>query len=180
MQSNPPQLQRVVAVLVVGTAIAFALHIKCNQRQGTNFDPSPKGAELVSKVCVFSVWLTLLGNELGYATRSIVRKCHSARSNGQALGHLGSWAAKIHSTNCQSLNFSLVSAGTEFLSAFLSLSTNPTSCRTYKLMISAKNFLPLTVTVAMAVTAAEAAAAAMATGEEVDGAVRVRVGTFGK
>lgn len=121
MQSDPPQLQRVVAVLVVGTAIAFALHIKCNQRQGTNFDPSPKGAELVSKVCAFSVWLTLLGNELGYATRSIVRKCHSARSNGQALGHLGSWAAKIHSTNCQSLNFSLVSAGREFLSAFLSL-----------------------------------------------------------
>lgn len=94
MQSSPPQLQRVVVVVVVlvfGTAIAFALHIKCNQRQGTNFDPSPKGAELAkSKVCAFSVWLTLLGNELGYATRSIVRKCHSARSNGQALGHLGS------------------------------------------------------------------------------------------
>lgn len=92
MQSSPPQLQRVVVALVVGTAIAFALHIKCNQRQGTNFDPSPKGAELASKVCAFSVWLTLLGNELGYATRSIVRKCHSARSNGQALGHLGCWA----------------------------------------------------------------------------------------
>lgn len=64
------------------------------------------------------------------------------------------------------------------LSLSLSLSANPTSCRTYKLMISAKNFLPLTVTVAMAVTAA--AAAGMATGEEVDATVRVRVGTFGK
>lgn len=122
MQSSPPQLQRVVVVdLVVGTPIAFALHIKCNQRQATNFDPSPKGAGLLSKVCAFSVWLTLLGNELVYATRSIVRKCHSARSNGQALGHLGSWEAKIHSTNCQSLNFSLVSAGKVYLTAFLSL-----------------------------------------------------------
>lgn len=122
MQSSPPQLQRVVVVdLVVGTPIAFALHIKCNQRQATNFNPSPKGAGLLSKVCAFSVWLTLLGNELVYATRSIVRKCHSARWNGQALGHLGSWEAKIHSTNCQSLNFSLVSAGKVYLSAFLSL-----------------------------------------------------------
>lgn len=33
-----------------------------------------------------------------------------------ALGQLSSWAAKIHSTNCQSLNFSLVSVGTVYLS----------------------------------------------------------------
>lgn len=90
-----------VPAAVGGGPVAFALHIKCNQRQGTNFDPRPKrGAELASKVCAFGVWLTLLGNELGYATRSIVRKCHSARSTGQALGQLsssavgqlGSWA----------------------------------------------------------------------------------------
>lgn len=43
-------------------------------------------------------------------------------------------------------------------------------------MISAKNFLPLTVTVAMAVTAT----VAMATAEEVGATVRVGVGTFGK
>lgn len=66
--------------------------------------------------------------------------------------------------------------GWESISLSLSLSAIPTSCRTYKLMISAKNFLPLTVTVAMVVTAT----VAMATAEEVGATVRVRVGTFGK
>lgn len=173
MQSSPPQLQRLVVVdLVVGTPIAFALHIKCNQRQATNFDPSPKEAGPLSKVFAFSVWLTLLGNELVYATRSIVRKCHSARSNGQALGQLGS---KNPFNKLPKFKL-FIGFGWESISLSLSLSAIPTSCRTYKLMISAKNFLPLTVTVAMAVTAT----VAMATAEEVGATVRVRVGTFGK
>lgn len=112
--------------------VADPLHLHCISNvinaKAPTLTPDRKGAaELASKVCAFGVWLTLLGNELGYATRSIVRKCHSARSTGQALGQLsssavgqlGSWEAKIHSTNCQTLNFPLVSVGT------LSLSHSP-------------------------------------------------------